>query len=167
MSDQIEIERKWVLRKPATLSGLRSEEIVQGYIIMEPGELRIRTKGGKFFLTVKGDGTISRSEWEVEIPEWVFNQLVLSTSNMIQKNRLRVSIPGPPTLEWDIFYGPLWGLQMVEAEWVGPPEDEVALRAEAEAYVFPVELFGEAIEVTDDPRYKNKSLAVHGCPSDL
>ena len=67
-----EIERKWVISHLP--NNIANEEIIsQGYVISEGRkELRLRKKGVRCYLTAKGDGDLSREEWEVKIPLWVY-----------------------------------------------------------------------------------------------
>jgi CYTH domain-containing protein len=59
------------------------------------------------------------------------------------------------TIELDVFRGTLCGLCLAEVEF---PSNEAA------GAFCPPNWFGE--EVTDDERFKNKSLALHGRPED-
>lgn len=156
----MEIERKWKLSQLpqiTTTDGAKMSHarISQGYVLTENGELRIRRKGEKHFLTVKGDGTISRDEWENEIPAWVFDQLwPACQGRTIEK--IRYSIPyGDLTLEIDSYFGPLSELTTLEVEFAD----------EAQAQQFDVTTIApDAVDVTADKRYKNKSLATKGLP---
>ncbi len=150
-----EVERKWVLSSlpefPADLSVVE-EAIVQAYLITGPGELRIRHKGEHYVLTVKGDGTISRDEWEpkgpeAEMPEWAFNQLLQSAVGQLTKTRYTVG----GILEFDVYSGKLEGLVVLEVEF---PTAEIA------AIFNTPDWCNVLAEVTDDPRFKNKNLAL-------
>ena len=67
-----EIERKYLLPvAPSNVDLGIGVLLRQGYVIAAPGELRVRQDNEKFTLTVKGDGSLSRDEWESEIPSWV------------------------------------------------------------------------------------------------
>src|SRR6202035_3103667 len=97
-----EIEKKF------RLSGLPAKDtlghgiqISQGYLFTSPGELRIRKKGNEHFLTVKGEGTLSREEWEQSVPAWVFETVWPNTAGRrIEKIRYAVLYKGL-TLEVD------------------------------------------------------------------
>ncbi len=150
---QTEVERKWRLEQLPQLSleiGNR-HEIRQGYLITEGGEMRVRAKGEKFFITAKSDGSLSRSEWEEEIPQWVFDLLWSNTNNKTLE-KIRYSVPyGNLTLEIDVYLGRLSGLLIVEIEFAN----------EAQALAFDISAIAPgAVEVTADKRYKNKNLAV-------
>ena len=69
--------------------------------------------------------------------------------------------------EVDVYQGALAGLMIVEAEYFIREGKSEAEQAETLAHIRASRLypgFGPAIEVTDDKRYKNKNLAVHGLP---
>lgn len=157
----MEIERKWrlsCLPQITTTGGAKMSHarISQGYVLTENGELRIRHKGDKYYITVKGDGTISRDEWESEIPRWVFSQLWSSCQGRTI-DKIRYSAPyGELTLEIDSYFGPLSGLITLEVEF----------ESEEQAEKFDVAAIApDAVEVTSDTRYKNKSLATKGLPT--
>lgn len=153
-----EIERKFLLSSSPTAVHLRDGvPILQGYLFCDQGELRIRRKGDHFYLTVKGEGSLVRDEWEVEIPAWVFQTLWPKTEGrQIQKTRYCVS-EADFTAEIDEYGGELLGLVTLESEF--------ADRAAAERWSPPAWL-GAAIEVTEDRAYKNKNLALYGLPGD-
>jgi len=155
----MEVERKFGLSElppPAILGeGVR---IAQGYLVTDPGELRIRDKGGRFYLTVKGDGTISREESEIEIPAHVFEALWPHTEGArVEKTRYSVHHEGL-LVEVDEYGGHLAGLVTLECEFQ-PEQDPASLRLQ--------EWARDAVEVTEDKAYKNKSLATHGLPADF
>jgi len=151
-----EIERKFRLLHAADVSILGAGvPILQGYLITENGEERVRRKGDRYYWTVKGEGKLSRSEFEIEIPEWVFNILWPHTeSRRIEKIRHTIPYHGL-TLEIDIYSGNCAGLTILECEF--PDKDAAA------GFRLP-EWADGAIDVTADPRYKNRSLALHGLP---
>ncbi|MEK7463172.1 MAG: CYTH domain-containing protein [Patescibacteria group bacterium] len=152
----MEIERKWKLE---TLLGdvrLRGGvPILQGYIVAESNEVRLRKKGSHYFITAKSDGTLSREEWETEIPRWVFEVLWPKTEGCrIEKIRYTISAPGGLFLEFDEYSGSLNGLVVLEIEFPN--------KAAAEAFKLPPGFRGQ--DVTNDKRYKNKNLALNGIP---
>lgn len=154
----MEIEKKWKLTqlpKVAQTEMGQRHEIKQGYVCVEHGELRVRDKNGRCYLTAKSDGGLSREEWETEIPKWVFDQLWLNCQGRTLE-KIRCAIPyGELTLEIDMYLGQLSGLVTLEIEFA----------SEAEAEQFDVTaLAADALDVTADKRYKNKSLAVNGLP---
>ena len=125
--------------------------IMQGYLCSVPERIvRIRVKGEKGFITVKGVSNasgVSRFEWEKEIPvEEAKALLDLAEPGVIDKTRYLVkNTDGKHTWEGDEFYGDNEGLTVAEIE----------LADEDEPFDKPAWL-GE--EVTGDPRYFNSML---------
>jgi CYTH domain-containing protein len=152
----IEIERKFLVdRLPAGIDELTGVTIRQGYVIAAEGglELRIRQKQARFFQTIKAGEGLSRTEIEIELSEDQFRQLWPHTDGRrVSKTRYRVAV-GEHTAELDRFDGDLKGLTLVEVEFSS---------VEDAGRFAPPAWFGT--DVTEDNRYKNKSLAVHGIP---
>jgi adenylate cyclase len=111
--------------------------------------VRVRIKGDKGFLTIKGasnESGLSRFEWEKEIPvDEAATLLKLCESGVIDKTRFEVKT-GNHIFEIDEFYGENVGLIMAEIE----------LKSETESFEKPSWL-GE--EVTSDKRYYNSYLS--------
>jgi CYTH domain-containing protein len=150
-----EIEKKFRLRTMPGISLGPGTHILQGYVFTEGGELRVRKKGDCFFITVKGEGTLSRDEWEAPIPAWVFETIWPKTEGR-RVEKIRYSVPhGGSTLEFDKYVGKLQGLITVEIEF---SDLEAASRFSAPQWAAII------ADVTADPAYKNKSLAVFGLP---
>nr|WP_315188794.1 CYTH domain-containing protein [uncultured Flavobacterium sp.] len=149
----IEIERKFLVTSNAFKTDAFSQnKIAQGYLSSVPERtVRVRIKGDKGFVTVKGissDSGMSRFEWEKEIPvDEAENLLKLCEKGIIDKIRFNVTI-GNHTFEVDEFYGENEGLIIAEIE----------LNSENEAFEKPNWL-GE--EVTNDKRYYNSYLSNH------
>ena len=125
---------------------------MQGYICSDPDRtVRVRVRGDKGFLTIKGRGSedgLSRYEWEKEIPVTEAVELMaLCGSGVIDKTRYLVPF-GKHTYEVDVFHGANEGLVLAEIE----------LSDEQEAFEMPSWL-GE--EVTGDVRYYNSMLSLH------
>lgn len=145
----VEIERKFLVSGEFKSSATSEKRITQGYLCAAPERnVRVRIKGDKGFITVKGQGNESgatRFEWEKEISvEEVRELLELCEPGIIDKTRFEVPV-GDHTFEVDEFYGDNEGLVMAEVE----------LASEDEAFERPAWL-GE--EVTGDPRYYNAAL---------
>ncbi len=149
----IEIERKFLVTSNAFKTDAFSQnKIAQGYLSSVPERtVRVRIKGDKGFVTVKGissDSGMSRFEWEKEIPvDEAKNLLKLCEKGIIDKIRFNVTI-GNHTFEVDEFHGENEGLIIAEIE----------LNSENEAFEKPNWL-GE--EVTNDKRYYNSYLSNH------
>lgn len=147
-----EIERKFLVSGEFRQDSPESYRIMQGYICSDPDRtVRVRVRGDKGFLTIKGRGSedgLSRYEWEKEIPVTEAAELMaLCGSGVIDKTRYLVPF-GKHTYEVDVFHGANEGLVLAEIE----------LSDEQEAFEKPSWL-GE--EVTGDVRYYNSMLSLH------
>ena len=146
-----EIERKFLVKGEFKSLAIKAIHITQGYLSSAPERtVRIRVKGDKGFITIKGIGSASgatRFEWEKEIPvEDAKALLDLAEPGVIDKTRYLVkNTDGIHTWEVDEFYGDNEGLTVAEVE----------LSHEDEPFDKPAWL-GE--EVTGDPRYFNSML---------
>ena len=147
----IEIERKFLVFSDVYKhEAHNSINIEQGYLNSDPARtVRVRIKGKKGYLTIKGIGSesgMSRFEWEKEIPVDEAKMLMnLCESGIIQKTRFEVTV-GNHLFEIDDFYGDNQGLVVAEIE----------LNAEDELFEKPNWL-GE--EVTNDQKYYNSQLS--------
>jgi adenylate cyclase len=144
-----EIERKFLVKGEFKSLAVKSTRIVQGYLCSIPERtVRVRVKGEKGFITIKGIGSksgASRYEWEKEISLAEANDLLnICEPGVIDKTRFNVKV-GPHTFEVDEFYGENEGLTLAEVE----------LSSEEENYEKPLWL-GE--EVTGDVKYYNSML---------
>jgi adenylate cyclase len=147
----IEIERKFLVTSTAFLDEFQTKNrIVQGYLSSVPERtVRVRIKGDKGYLTIKGkssDSGMSRMEWEKEIALEEAEQLLrLCEAGVI--NKIRYEIPvGKHLYEVDIFSGENEGLILAEIE----------LESENETFENPNWL---GMEVTNDTRYYNAYLS--------
>lgn len=147
----VEIERKFLVKSnDFKEQAFRQNKIAQGYLSAVPERtVRVRIKGEKGFLTIKGiskQGGMSRFEWENEIPFDEAQELLkLCEKGKIEKTRFEIKL-GEHTFEVDEFYGENEGLIIAEIE----------LKSETEPFEVP-DWLGE--EVTDDPRYYNAYLS--------
>ena len=149
----MEIERKFVLREVPERARLgRGVAIAQGYL---QSGLRLRRKGERYFLTLKGAGALSHEEWETEMPEWAFARMwPLTEGRRLEKTRYDIA-HGAHTLEVDEYHGGLAGLWTLECEFA----------SEAEAYAFALPPWAAtALDVTEDFAYRNSNLSVFGLP---
>lgn len=145
----LEIERKFLVKSFDPSLASKSFRIVQGYICAEENKaVRVRIKGEKGFITIKGksqDDGLSRYEWEKEISIAEVEQLLhLCDGGTIDKVRYEVPV-GKHTFEVDVFEGDNKGLIVAEVE----------LSATDEEYIKPDWLGNE---VTGDKRYYNAML---------
>ncbi|MDP2161767.1 MAG: CYTH domain-containing protein [Flavobacterium sp.] len=146
-----EIERKFlVTSEQFKTEAFQQNRIVQGYLSSVPERtVRIRIKGRKGFLTIKGKGNasgMSRLEWEKEISLAEAEALLqLCEKGVIDKVRYEIK-KGNHIIEVDVFSGENEGLILAEIE----------LNSETESFEKPNWL-GE--EVTNNERYYNAYLS--------
>ncbi len=144
-----EIERKFLVKGEFKNLASKETRIVQGYLSSVPERtVRVRIKGDKGFITIKGIGNTSgatRYEWEKEIPTNEVEELLkICEPGVIDKTRYLVKV-GNHTFEVDEFYGENQGLTVAEIELISESED----------FVKP-EWLGD--EVTGDTKYYNSML---------
>jgi adenylate cyclase len=144
-----EIERKFLVKGEFKHEVAKATRITQGYLSSVPERtVRVRVKGEKGFITIKGIGSASgasRYEWEKEIPVAEVQELLkICEPGVIDKTRYEVN-RGKHIFEVDEFYGENEGLTVAEVE----------LSSEDEKFEKPSWL-GE--EVTGDARYFNSML---------
>ena len=145
-----EIERKFLVKGDYKPNVTKETRIIQGYLSSVPERtVRVRIKGNKGFLTIKGIGSesgASRFEWEKEIfVEEASTLLKICEPGVIDKTRFIVPERTGLEFEVDEFYGDNEGLTVAEIEL--PSED------------FPFEKpewLGK--EVTGDIRFYNAML---------
>ena len=146
----LEIERKFLVNSlEFKNNAIKKTRIVQAYLNSHPERsVRIRIKGDKGVLTIKGKGNDSgttRFEWEKEISLADAEALLpLCEPGSIHKTRYEVPV-GKHIFEVDEFYDANEGLIVAEVE----------LKAENEVFVKP-DWLGE--EVTGQAKYYNAKL---------
>lgn len=144
----LEIEHKYLVRNDGYKALASSAlAISQGYLCRQPERtVRIRLKGEKGFITVKGiSHGATRMEFEYEIKrEDAESMLSMCEPPVIEKTRYLVPYEGY-VWEVDEFHGSLNGLVTAEIE----------LPSEDTSYDLP-EFVGE--NVTGDPAYFNSNL---------
>ena len=145
-----EIERKFLIKGDFKADSFQATRVTQGYLSSVPERtVRIRVKGNKGFITIKGknsDSGISRFEWEKEIPVNEAEELLkLCEPGIIDKTRYLVK-SGKHTIEVDEFHGENEGLVIAEIE----------LQNENESFIKPTWL---SSEVTGETKYYNAMLA--------
>ena len=144
-----EIERKFLVKGEFKNLASKETRIVQGYLSSVPERtVRVRIKGDKGFITIKGIGNASgasRYEWEKEIPTNEVDELLkICEPGVIDKTRYLVKV-GNHSFEVDEFSGDNKGLVLAEVE----------LASETEKFEKP-DWIGE--EVTGDTKYYNSML---------
>ena len=147
----IEIERKFLVTSDTfKTAAFIQNRITQGYLSSIPERtVRVRIKGDRGFLTIKGasnESGLSRFEWEKEIPvDEAKKILLLCEKRVIDKTRFEVKV-GNHIFEVDEFHGENKGLIIAEIE----------LANETEIFEKP-DWLGK--EVTNDNRYYNSYLS--------
>jgi adenylate cyclase len=145
-----EIEKKFLVKEGTDINSLGNPiEITQGYLSsVKERTVRVRIKGSKGFLTIKGIGNssgASRYEFEKEISiEEAKELLELCEKPILSKTRTNVKV-GNHTFEVDRFLLENEGLIVAEVE----------LKDEHEAFEKPQWLDQE---VTGDVKYYNSML---------
>lgn len=151
----MEIERKWLIDKndiPYNLCDYEALIIEQAYISFEP-TIRIRKIINKndYILTIKSsskDGGLSRQEYEIEITEKQYNDLLNKKEGIVlSKTRYRVA-EGDYLMEIDLFHGMYEGLAYMEIEF-----NDVK---KAKGYVEPIWV---KQELTSNHNFSNAALA--------
>ncbi|TMU55243.1 CYTH domain-containing protein [Flagellimonas algicola] len=151
--EHLEIERKFLVKSEGYKHQANEHtRIVQGFLNTAPQRtVRVRIKGDKGFLTVKGESNVSgttRFEWETEINVAEATNLIdLCEAVILEKNRYKVPF-GSHVFEVDEFLGENKGLVVAEVE----------LQHEDEFFDKP-EWLGQ--EVTGDVRYYNSQLSIN------
>lgn len=149
----LEIERKFLVCGEFKHLAYKNERIRQAYLSIDPERsVRVRQKGEKAYLTIKGlsnDAGTTRFEWETELTltdaENLFN---LSLPNyLIDKTRYYIQSEDL-IFEVDEFHGSNKGLIVAEVE----------LQDEYQAFQVPVWI---GKEVTGDKRYYNSQLSAY------
>lgn len=145
----MEIERKFLVNSQINevLKGQTGKAIEQTYLSKSASlTVRVRIKGEKGFLTIKGKTSgISREEFEYEIPLNEAKQMIAQfAEKSISKERFEIR-NNNHLWEVDVFHGHLEGLILAEIE----------LQAEDEEFEIPSWIDRE---VSDDARYFNAVL---------
>lgn len=150
--ENVEIERKFLVKDVSVVKDVPGTAIRQGYMTEKGATVRVRVAGDKGYLTIKGKTSgLARPEFEYEIPfEHAVQMLAMFCKDrIIEKTRHIISFEGND-FEVDVFVGRHNGLVMAEVE----------MDSEDQVVALP-DWIGE--EVSMDKRYSNKSLALEGC----
>ncbi len=140
----IKIE-EWIKEHPH-----KSEKIIQAYLSTDPLKtIRVRTKGGKAYFTIKGKTKgASRLEYEYEIPFEDAQELIKNFGeNLIEKTRHYINFENK-LWEVDEFSGLNEGLFIAEIE----------LQNEEEKYNLPNWI---AEDITTNTKYANSNLSLN------
>ncbi len=151
----VEVERAFVAQHPPDPSSLGvGRRMRQGYVAREDEvEVRLRITDADARLAVKAGRGMVRTEVELPLePEQAEALWEHTAGRRLAKTRYRIPA-GAHTAEVDLYEGDLAGLCRIEVEFPS---------AAAAAAFQPPSWFG--VEVTDDGRWTNASLARHGRP---
>jgi adenylate cyclase len=152
----VEIERKFLVERiPDGIASATGEQMRQGYVAQDADvSVRVRMTARARTLTVKAGTGMTRTEIELSLTDVQADALWPHTAGRrIDKTRYRVALDDGTVAELDVYSAELAGLYTVEVEF----ESEF----DAASFVAPA-WFGA--DVTDDVRWSNASLALHGRP---
>lgn len=171
----MEIERKWLIDSASLTKeafenfGLGDFVTIHQYYLSAKPEVRlrktIRRSSGRenncqndlYELTIKGSGTLSRFEKNIELTSEEFTSLMHDclTTPIIKTRQKYYWLSDPRVcVELDAYIEPA----ALEGQMVA----EIEFDSEEKANAFiPFPWFGK--EVTEDPKYKNKSIAFNLC----
>jgi adenylate cyclase len=153
----VEIERKFLVSTLPNLQKLEAFQVRQGYLtsVADSVEVRLRQKGAAYFMTLKSGAGLQRLEYEILIDKSQFDALWPATDGRrIEKTRYLGNLEDHLIFELDVFSGRLASLILVEVEFE---------TVNAATNFTPPAWFG--LDVTDDKRFKNKTLAMNGQPA--
>ena len=153
--ENVEIERKWLVRKiPEDLESYECLEIEQAYLSSSP-TVRVRKENDEYYLTYKSSGKdsthtlMSRTEYNLPLDRDSYEHLREKKDGiLISKRRYLIPIENGLKIELDVFDAPYEGLMVAEVEFESLED--------AKAYD-PPKWFGK--DVTEDPKYKNAVMA--------
>lgn len=157
----MEIEKKYLIKEiPVDYSKYPCQVMEQGYISTDP-VIRIRKSNDKFLLTVKSKGLLARQEFEIEIEENAYQNLLQKVDgNIVSKRRYVIpltdtdgstgdtTLDGLLKIELDLFEGVFQGLIYAEVEF---SSEEAANDFKAPTWFYK--------DVTLDGTYHNSTLS--------
>lgn len=149
----VEIERKFSVKSTTFLANAKkSYKIKQGYLNSDKNRtVRVRIKGEKGFITVKGLSSangLERFEWEKEISLPDAEALMLLCEDFIIDKTRYIVLNGDSVFEVDVFEGLNSGLIIAEIE-----------LQTADEHFFKPDWLGD--ELTGDIRFYNAYLSDH------
>lgn len=152
----VEIERKFLVNSTMLPNLNGGRQFIQFYLSTEP-EVRVRLSEApdgsrEAWLTVKGGGSLVRSEIEITLdPDQADALKDCAQGLIISKTRYLWVAPDGKTWELDRYSSPGAG------NWVA----EIELQQESESVELP-DFIGK--EITEDKSFKNKRIAAQGWP---
>jgi len=154
--NDVGLVRRWRFFGPADiLEPLQGIFAVQ-YYYLSLG-LRLCAIGSRYSILVQQEASnVAHSEWQVEMPAWVFNQILSHNPGAlnIEKIRSRLILDGNDTLDVDIFTGACAGLILIKKEFKSTEE--------AAAFTLPYWLHDYSQEVTQYSEFTSYQLAKAG-----
>ena len=146
-----EIERKFFIEQaPEGYESYPFHMIEQAYLCTNP-VVRIRRQDSEYYLTYKGQGRLSREEYNLPLTEEAYAHLLTKADgNILSKKRYLIPVEGRPdlTIEFDVSQGKFEGLMLAEVEF--------ASEEDANAFV-PPSWFTR--DVTMSGEYQNSRLS--------
>ncbi len=120
-----EIERKFLVDSDKLPKLPIGKRLIQGYLNPNTPTVRVRTSDNDAYITIKGGsgGTISRSEFEYEIPYDDALELFRECSGLIITKMRYEIVHAGHTWELDIFDGENNGLIVAEIELLSEDEE--------------------------------------------
>ncbi len=159
----MEIERKFLLKEvPENLGQYDYYLIEQAYLCTDP-VIRIRRQDDKYYLTYKGNGLMSREEYNLPLNKEAYEHLLpKADGNVISKKRYLIPLKNseintecrallgctPLVIELDEFAPPFAPLLLAEIEF---PNEEAAYAFQMPGW------FSE--DVTNDMQYHNSNMS--------
>ena len=145
----MEIEKKYLLREVPDFEHYPFHKIEQAYLCTDP-VVRVRREDERYYMTYKGQGMMSREEYNLPLNKEAFEHLsAKADGNVIRKTRYLIPLEQEKLVaEVDVFESPFAPLILAEVEF--------SSREQAERFVPPA-WFGE--DVTFDGRYHNSYLS--------
>lgn len=146
----MEIERKFLIKQlPEGYEAFPCRHIEQAYLCTRP-VVRIRRQDEEYYLTYKGEGLLSREEYNLPLDQQAYCHLLdKADGRILTKTRYFLPAEGYGlVIELDVFEGAYQGLMLAEVEF----------SSEEEAMAFiPPKWFGD--DVTFSGEYQNSRLA--------
>ena len=156
MKNQIEWERKFLLKTMQDLDGVKNDKIIQRYFDGPP-KFRLRSINNSIYIANKKSNDIHPLEEEIEITRELFYFLGGDyDKDTVYKTRYYIPLEDGLIAELDIYEKDLTGLVTVEVEF--ETEEEM------NSFVPPT-WFGR--EVTYEKGFKNRALARKGIPKGI
>ena len=143
-----EIERKFLVKNNLWEKDiLKKETIIQAYMHIAKGIVRIRIANNTAFLTIKSKGTgISRDEFEYEIPISEAKKIITNLCDTGDISKIRYHVKSTDKI---------WVVDRFNAKNKGLILAEIELKDENEFFKIPP---WAGKEVSNDPRYFNSNL---------